>query len=144
MPQVTALMPYTLTPPTRQKSRFFFLFFWLCVQTKNFQEQEQNNKSNVFRGDLIKVGKRPRLHDIASAVLTRQWFVWQSVQPKLLPHFLELGELAPAFNRSHRIKTLSVSVFRLTIFFGEKMQSAFVTISLSATGHHVERNQISF
>ena len=49
---------------------------------------------------------------IASAVLIRQRFVWKSVQPHLLPHFLELGELAPAFNRSHRIKTLSVSVFR--------------------------------
>ena len=70
---------------------------------------------------------------IASAVLTRQWFVWKSVQPHLLPHFLELGELAPAFNRSHRFKTLSVSVFRLTNFLGEKMHSAFVTISLSAT-----------
>ncbi len=67
-----------------------------------------------------------------SAVLTRQRFVWKSVQPHLLPHFLELGELAPAFNRSHRIKTLSVSVFRLTNFLGEKMHSAFVTISLSA------------
>ena len=30
------------------------------------------------------------------------------MQPHLLPHFLELGEIGPAFNRSHRIKTLSV------------------------------------
>ena len=63
------------------------------------------------------------------------------------PPFFGIGWVAPAFNRSHRIKTLSVSVFRLTIFLGEKMQSAFVTSSLSATdwpSHHMERNQISF
>ena len=81
---------------------------------------------------------------IVSAVLTRQWFVWKSVQPHLLPHFLELGELAPAFNRSHRIKTLSVSVFRLTIFFGEKMQSAFVTIFNVRHGLAITWREIKF
>ena len=88
--------------------------------------------------------QQKNINSIASAVLTRQRFVWKSVQPHLLPHFLELGELAPAFNRSHRIKTLSVSVFRLTIFFGEKMQSAFVTIFTVRHGLAITWREIKF
>ena len=67
-------MPYTsihcpTPPPTRQSRVFFLLVFRFvgfaeCRKTKNLQEQEQNNKSNVFRGDLIKVGKH--MHDDAN------------------------------------------------------------------------------